>query len=380
MTDAPSTIAEAQKALKKAFPKVQFISATPSFLTAAYQRSPTSHAKVKATLTFPESYSSTAFLVVGIEGTNVPPGLKRKLEKELGEVAKSKKQQTFHQIQAVIKRLVEFLDSNHFVPCWKELRQVVELIHSSKQDTIRMNENAGLIKLSLQQGKYQYKFSIKIDPEYPNTANLTNYGKSCLLKVESTNLPSTVEAPITKHAMELVRRLQDGMSQGHALKMSNPILLPAKSKGKPDETEAEAWQRQDLERRKLYGVPLDPPFDGSNPQPSLLFLVQFLHSTIHGLAKEKCPSCGEPCLLADPASKTKAKQRSILVHCGHWYHWECMDQLMNQPPFGIDASCTECGKRLYHPDWTEETAAERERLYHQRQAREREIADAADFF
>lgn len=254
----------------------------------------------------------------------------------------------------------------------------MELINSaSKEDTIRMNETTGLLRLSLQQGKYQCKCSIKVDPEYPNTANLSDYGKPCRLKMESTNFPTSVEAPITQQAMDLVRRLQDGMPQEFAQKMSNPIHL------QPDETEAEAWQRQDLERRKLYGVPIDPPYDGSQPQASLLPLVQFLHATIHQIPKEACPSCGEKCITVDPSKQPKTKsKRPILVHCGHWYHWGCMEQVMNQPPFGIESSCENegCDKRLFHPDWTEETAPDRERTYHQRQAKEREIADAADFF
>ena len=83
-------------------------------------------------------------------------------------------------------------------------------------------------------------------------------------------------------------------------------------------------------------------------------------------------------------AKTK-RLRPIRVHCGHWYHLGCLDKAMNEPPFGIEQTCTgigdiACERPLYHPNWSFEDAHERERIYNQRQAREREIADAADFF
>jgi len=372
-------------------------------MTATYQRTPNAFVKVKFTLTFPNGYRNSATednsLVVGIEGgVNVAPGLKKKLIKELEELPKKEMKSTFHQMDAAIKRLVEFIDTNLFVPCWKELRQVVELLSNSndsaRPDTIGLNERKGLIRLNFQprNGKYQYKCSIAIDPAYPNTTELVDYGKACKLKMESTNFPGPIEKIITSHAQELVRRLQDGMSEDQALTMSNPVNLPlTDSKSSPNETPAEAWQREEDARLKMYKIS-GGPYDGSCPQPSLLYLVKFLRRAIYRFAEDKCPSCDKFSVPADPeelAAMYKAKgsvqakrSRPCCVHCGHWYHVGCMDKLMNEPPFGIGATCTgNCdGKQLYHPDWPLETAADRERLYHQRQAKEREMADAADFF
>lgn len=389
----PASIADAQISLKKKHPNIQFLSFTPSFLTVSCARSATARVKVKATLTFPDDYNSTTqpAIIVTVEGTNVPPGLKRKLEKELGAQASSSqnKQHTFHQIHAILSKLSDFLQTNHFVPCWKELRQVVDLVNNSrsKDDKITMNETTGLVRLTIKPGKYTYKCSITIDPEYPNTHNITDYGKPCRLKLESTNLPTSIEAPITKQAMDLVRRLQDGMPETYALKMSNPVHLPTNgasaSAAKQNETPEEAWQRQDQERRKLYGVPLDSPYDGSDEVlPSLLPLVKFLHSTLHDkIPKQTCPGCSEKVLAADPTKQSKLKKNLPLqAHCRCLYHWGCMNQLMNEPPFGIKSNCSECSHRLYHPVWTEEQAPEREKMYQQRQAKEREISDVADFF
>ena len=346
---------------------------------------------------------------------NVVPGLKRKLEKELGDTAKQQsntegtRSTTFAGIDAVIQRLIKFMDSNLFVPCWKELRQVVELINSGKNDTVRLNETKGLIRFTLnsKNGKYHYKGSITVDPLYPNTTELLNYGKPCNLKMESTNLPSSIETLITQQAQELVRRLQDGMQVQHARSMSNPVHLPitniesSSSKGRNkngrDDSELTAeqiWQRNEVARLKMYGIP-HGSYDGSNPQQSLLSLVTFLRETIQTLPTEKCPICEDRILPTEPSelsslfkvkvdAKTK-RRRPIRTHCGHWYHLGCLDKAMNEPPFGIEQTCTgigdiACERPLYHPNWSFEDAHERERIYNQRQAREREIADAADFF
>ena len=413
--DVPQNIADAVSALKKKYPRIQVISSTNSFLTATYLRTPNAHVKIKITLTFPDGYNPSitgqhTTLVVGIEGgVNVAPGLKRKLEKELGELAKEQKGSTFHQVDAVLKRLTEFIDTNLFVPCWKELRQVVELINNSKgndtgsknsqqPDTVRLNETKGLIRLAFQprNGKYQYKCSITIDPAYPTTSELVDYGKPCRLQMESTNFPAPMEKLITTQAQELVRRLQDGMSEDQALAMSNPVHLPiAGSKASTNETPEQTWQREETGRLAMYGIK-GGPYDGSHPQPSLLSLVTFLRRAIHELAEQECPSCHEKCLPVDPAQlaslyKAKTAQakrgRPVRVHCGHWFHFGCLDTLMNEPPFGIGETCSgrtsggdSCGKRLYHPDWSVDAASERERIYTQRQAKEREIADAASFF
>ena len=410
---SPANIAEAVSALQKKYPKITVVSSTNSFLTATYQRTPKAHVKVKVTLTFPDGYSTTSSstpMVAGIEGVTIAPGLKKKLEKELGELCKGQEEgttkSTFHQIDTVLNRLVEFIDTNRFVPCWKELRQVVELINnksnessSAKPDTIGLNESKGLIRLTFHpsNGKYHYKCSIVIDPAYPNTTELVDYGKACKLKMDSTNIPAPIEQVITSQAEELVRRLQDGMSEQQALIMSNPVHLPLatnnnSSSSSTEETPAEIWQREESARLRYYNIS-GGPYDGSRPKSSLLCLVTFLRRTIYHIIVEAiCPLCHEKCIPVDPeelallykvkAIQAKRRRRPCRVHCGHWYHTGCMDQVMTEPPFGIGATCCSdnCDKQLYHPDWPLEAAANREQLYHQRQAKEREIADAADCF
>jgi hypothetical protein len=413
MADIQSkSIADEVSALKNT--KVQVISATNSFLTAFYQRTPTARVKVKVTITFPNGYPEHA-LIAGIEG--VPPGLKRKIEKVLEKEAAQKKG-TFHQVGAVMRKLTEFIDTNLFVPCWKELRQVVDFAKQNQLGDLRINELTGLIRLNLitsaGEKKYHYKCSIRIDSDYPTTSVLTNYGKACRLEMESTNLSPKIETMLTTQAQELVRRMQDGMSDDQALKMSNPIHLPPATNTSEETTkgleqltltDAQRWQQEEKDRLASYGIPIIE-YDGSRPQPSLFPLVTFLHNMIQQLPEEVCPMCNEKTLSADPTELSKLylpvtkalpetekkvrriarQKRPVRVYCGHWYHFGCLEQIMTQPPFGANCTCSAttsdppCGQRLYHPDWPADNIQELERAWAQRQAREREIADAAASF
>jgi hypothetical protein len=224
-----SSISQEIANVRKNLPKVTIHSATSHFVTAIYEKTP--RRRIKLTLTFPEGYPGDHPLIVDVAAERgVPPGLKKKIEKELSEVAKNQlgKEQT----EAVLGRLVNFVDTNKFVPCWRELKQVVELVQNSarlekgKGSTVAINDNKGLIKLRLQGSKYYYSCSITIDEAYPTTTNNQDWGKACKLVMNSTNFPPKIENLLTIQAHDLIRRMQDCMSAQDALNMSNPIKAP----------------------------------------------------------------------------------------------------------------------------------------------------------
>ena len=156
--------------------------------------------------------------------------MKKKLEKELSELAKEKAVHSqYDQVRAVWERLTSFIDTNYFVPCWREMRKCVELIQSfntaknATASSIKLVEAKAKIILHLHNEAYYYKCSIIIDPAYPD---FSSAGKSCVLTLTSTNFPSVIETMLTSQAQEIVRRMQEGLTQERALIMSNPIRLP----------------------------------------------------------------------------------------------------------------------------------------------------------
>jgi hypothetical protein len=406
---------------------------------------------------------------MNIQDNTVPPGLKRKLEKEFSQDLPLGH---YQQIVLVLNKLVQFVDHNKFLPCWKELKQSINMVRADNDNdgndnsTISIIESKGKIKLKLIKGKYFYQCTILIDDGYPSTATHKDWGKPCILNLLSSNFPSKIETMLTSQAKELVRRLQDGMSTDDALQFSNPMKAPKdddrgkkkdvkvrlnkdtlkglkkdvetlsrvrdlrevnatvtqgkahvlakKTKERRDarrtikkitkeeiskdlsiEEKEKKWAQEEAARIAGYDI---SEHDGSNPTPSLLSLVIFLKEKIQRLPVEVCPGCGEIVLPSDPnelkslfakasecktdkekkARKAAKFKRPMRTYCGHWWHYECLNKFMVEPPFGASCPVENCGRRVYHPDWPDDIR-QLERAWAGEQARLREMEDAAMF-
>ncbi|KAL7452202.1 hypothetical protein ACHAWC_003930 [Mediolabrus comicus] len=272
-TPIHKSIADEIDEAKAMFPAVNVLTSTPSFLIATYQRSP--YTRIKMTMTFPSGYPEHTLIVNIDQDVVVPPGLKKKLEKELNNVAI---EQPTQQVRAVWERLVSFVDTNLFVPCWKELKQCVDMIQKHQPSTITLFEGKGKIKLSLKneayyincsiiidpaypdfsaelkqcvdmiqkhqpstitlfEGKGKIKLSLKneayyincsiiIDPAYPDFSAAVTGGKACLLQLQTTNFPTPIANMMMTQAQDIVRRMQEGLSSEKAMNLSNPVKVP----------------------------------------------------------------------------------------------------------------------------------------------------------
>lgn len=102
--------------VKKLMPSIKVVSTStsPSLICANYRRG---YAVINITLNFPSDYPKNP-VVVNIENTAViPVGLKKKLQKELNDVAIEKaSNNSQQQVAAVFGRLVSFLDTNLAIP------------------------------------------------------------------------------------------------------------------------------------------------------------------------------------------------------------------------------------------------------------------------
>ena len=443
--------------LRKTYPAIQIHASTAHFLTASYERTP--HARVRVTVTFPENYPSHALIVTVDADHVVPPGLKKKLERELGEIASQNSalvnsESKCHQLCPVFHHLITFVDKNKFLPCWKELRQCVALIKQlnreeqeiiqgdalkSESSTILLKEKSGKIVLCLRHSKYHYKCSIVVNDGYPSTIKHIDYGKPLIIQLISTNVPPKMESLLTTQARELVRRMQEGLPGRMALLRSNPIKAPedykdpsrlnhesetlsmvrdlhgidattkqgktnlmAHDKNERKDTPSMVkkntqdkifknlelqekdnhWQLEQATRMAGYSI---PEFDGSDPQPCLNTLFLFLIQHIQKLPEKICPMCHTLALPSDPnalhamyEAKTCKTKRPVQTYCGCWYHYNCLTKCMTNPPFGVCCPAEDCGRRVYHPDFPAEIQV-LERAWTNRQAREREIEDAALF-
>jgi len=463
--DLPSSVEDEIAEIRKNYPKVNIKTSTKSFMIASYQR--TQFTALTLTLTFPEGYPDHSLIIDINSDKIIPPGLKKKLEHDLAADLPLGHHQ---QVITVITRLVQFINHNKFVPCWRELKQCLSAVKSQNQhedsssapkSSIKIFEGQGKIILKLHQGLYFYHCSIIVNDGYPSTTTHEEWGNACKLKMDKTNFPPKIEHMLTSQAKEVVRRMQDGMTSQMAADMSNPVNRPknienektkevkvrltgeklknlkkdvdtlsvvrdlreinttriqgnatvmaraskmkkearrAVSKITNNELqkdkleESNEWEEEEKRRLAQYDMK-----DG-NPQPNLLALVKFLIDKIQRLPLQICPCCKSSTLPKEPsklkalytpssecktAAQKKARKearafRPIRCYCGCWYHHDCLNTYMTEPPFGASCPTPGCERRVYHPDWPSDIK-QLERAWASHQARLREIDDAAMF-
>jgi hypothetical protein len=406
-------------AARKACPQIQIpTTVTTDFVQVMYECTPTR--RVKATLTFPQGYPTVPLIVDVTTGWGmIVPGLKRKLDKELTRIA----QQHVHdqqQVVAVLKHLQSTIDTNLLYPCWRELKQSITVLQQLTESPsknakgsgiLSTNETKGLIKLKLVHGRYHVTYNITINEGYPTTTSIHDWGKACDIEKSSTNIPPAIERILTQQCQALVRHLQDGMPSDEAVRTVVPsiqsqspskVKQPTKATSNKKKDQAshssneeikakEAWQQEEAKRISSYEI---PSYDGSHPQPSLLPLVEFMIATIQEFPGQHCPVCEKSIVPTDPTalaalytssssksalSTTQQQKRPVQPTCGCWYHTECLNNFLTQPPFGDDG-CPTCGSTgISHPSWTQ-SRSEREQTYAQQQTRQREIDDVAMMF
>ncbi|KAG2451417.1 hypothetical protein HYH02_004016 [Chlamydomonas schloesseri] len=117
------------------------------------------------------------------------------------------------------------------------------------------------------------------------------------------------------------------------------------------------------------------------PRPSLWAAVSYLGSRCVGLLCEgRCVACGKRLLPSDPAKQDQVPPGMHLlrlVTCGHFFHHKCIEGFLAEPPFGRDGCPVPgCGERVSHHKLVTEPQV-LEARWAGRQARRREIEDAA---
>ena len=99
----------------------------------------------------------------------IPFALLRKKEKECLEAAKTKQKDglSLGLFSAIYEHIFQFIENNRFVPCWKELKQLVSACEGDESTTVVVDEKRGAIKLQMSLGKYKQTFQFVVPEEYP---------------------------------------------------------------------------------------------------------------------------------------------------------------------------------------------------------------------
>ncbi|CAM9167382.1 unnamed protein product [Pylaiella littoralis] len=432
------------------FPAPMIQAANSSFVQVVVMR--TAYAKIQVRLQFPDDYPTTSTSpIVELTSASLPQPFLRKLTKSAEEAArnftttatetgKSKGEGGTGGRGRAVAALTVVLDAvnkNKFLPCWKELRKAATLV-TSRGGEFRAEEATGLVTLRVRCGRYTVVALVRVPDRYPS--------EGCVVELKSHNFPAHIARRHLVQGEEIVRRCLYGYSPELALQTSNPIKMPptkgeitagpgnvritsehvrslkhdveyikkahelrdigeGKAKGcakvaTPSTQERRGARRElknlakkealseEEQAKKLADLELKEQEEllhsqlSDTSQPSLLPLIDFLVNVFGWrLPQETCISCDKKVLPddpRDPSLKDPAhKDRPTRVFCGHWFHHNCLRAWMTEPPFAKD--CPRCKHRVYHPDWPQEPK-QLEKAWANRQAKRREVGEVRDFF
>ncbi|CAN0147132.1 unnamed protein product [Ectocarpus sp. 6 AP-2014] len=436
--------------VRELFPAPMIQAANTSFVQVVAMRTP--YAKIQARLQFPDDYPARSTSpILELTSASLPQPFLRKLIKSAEEAARActptaAKSEAVGggggetgKAVAALKVVMDAVNKNKFLPCWKELRQAATLV-TSLGGGFRADEESGLVTIRVKSGRYTVVALIQVPDGYPM--------EGCGVELKSHNFPAHIARRHLVQGEEIIRRCLCGYSPELALQTSNPIKIPPGRGGKPagsgnvritsehvrnlkhdvefikkahdlrdvgegknkpnakvapPSTQERRAARRELktlakteavseeeQAKKLAELELKEQEEllhsqlSDTSQPSLLPLVDFLVNVFGWrLPQETCVACDKRVMpedprhpsLRDPAHKERPTRRAVF--CGHWFHYDCLRVWMTEPPFAKD--CPRCGHRVYHPDWPQEPK-QLEKAWANRQAKRREVGEVRDFF
>lgn len=287
----------------------------------------TSFKKIVACIQFPNNYPRDPLLLELKSKTlsgKLLDGLTNVCENEV------KKLLGKAQVLPILKFIRNFIEENPLICCYDEISLLKKLLY--EDDDLKLKQKNSTVSLKIQGGLYYFKAKVFVPDDYPLSA--VSIGDS------DTNFPPLFARYLLGHGKELGRRC---------------VEAPLKSK---------------------------TPQEVFKPSPSLNVVVSFFIRSVKNLPKEHCQSCKGTCLPENPKGAIideNAEMHVERLYCGHLFHLRCLVTYMKTPPFHGGKKCPGCGQRVYHEKWGLSEKLAEDRWAHQ-QARDRELAEVADFF
>ena len=363
-----------------------------------------------------------------LSSASLPAPLLRNKERECTELAKKELANGRAQATVIYNHIYEFIHSNMFVPCWKELKQLLSLCEGKGQ--VKAYEKEGTIHMRVGVDSYKLNIILKVPPYYPEDGVVVEFGRStfpedilyvyksqadeivrrCVagFSPEQAVCVSVVMKPATGKSQESNVRLTSDSLQNikhdvGVLKQISDLRTVTSGKDKRNQSalhstaerrdarkdlrrlakaetaaEQELLEKQKEEEQREMQLLMGTKAS-ETAQPSLLAVARFLVDELAcGLPREPCQACRKPVLPPEPASETAtgSAMKPMRTYCGHWLHYRCLNEWLTTPPFV--RMCPVCQKRIWHPDWPEDYKV-LERAWQNQEARKREMSDVSDF-
>ena len=146
--------------IKEDVPKAAILTLTNTFVTVTIVRTP--YARVQLRVQYTPSYPAEP-PIVELSSPTLPPPLLRTKEKECIELAK--KHLGEPQVRFIYEHIYQFIQTNLFIPCWKEMKRVVTLCEGRAQ--LGADEKTGVLHMRLVDGEYRQAIKLTVPPMYP---------------------------------------------------------------------------------------------------------------------------------------------------------------------------------------------------------------------
>lgn len=420
--EAKSIILQDHEFIKQTVPSAAILTLTTAFITVVIMRTP--YSRIQLRILYVEKYPHEA-VIAELSSPTLPAPLLRNKEKECTDIAEGLIGKP--QVEAVYNHIYQFIHTNMFIPCWKEMKQIVAICQGKGQ--LGCDENEGAIQMRLASGNYKQAIKLTVPNNYPVDG--------VRIQFEFSNFPNAVQTIFYSQAEEVVRRCEAGFSAEQALLQSNPIKMPVKIIGEVNAkitvdniknlkhdvsvlkqmsdlrdasaakdkskyfTHAKAERKEarkdlrrlakaesDADQAQLAAMVADEENKmiqlmsanvSDSAQPSLVPVAKFLvEEYALRIPQEPCQACKKPILPADSsdeaACKVNSKRRPMRTFCGHWLHHNCLDKWLTNPPFL--RYCPACERRIWHPDWSEDHK-QLEKAWQQKEAKKREMSDVS---
>lgn len=404
-------------------PSASIETLSDSIVTVIIMR--TVYAKIQLRVQYPKAYPNE-IPIIEMSSPTLPMPLLRNKEKECGDKAKEFLGKA--QFQIIFEHIYKFIHGNMFIPCWKEMKQISALCEGKGQ--LGVDEKEGVLQMRLTCGKYKQGLKLKVPYNYPE--------EGVIIEFTSSNFPVDIQIMFQSQADEIVRRCVAGFSPEQALQVTNPVPLPPKASGESNAkltsgslkslkhdvnvlkqmsdlraasvahdskkyfTQANAERRE--ARKDLRKLAKAESEADKEEQKRLLeeeqnAMKELLKCKVSETAQlslypaarylvddyalkipvEPCQACKKPILPINPDDEAvknpKSDNRPMRTFCGHWLHWNCLNDWLTTPPFV--RQCPICNRRIWHPDWPEDYK-QLEKAWQSKEARKREMADVSN--
>lgn len=414
--------------VRSCIPPAAIVADNTDFITVVIIR--TAYARVQLRVQFPENYPNVP-PIVEISSPTLPMPLLRNKEKEC--IDKAIENAGKPQFTIVYDQLHKFIHSNLFIPCWKEMKQISTLVEGKGQ--IGCDEKEGVISIRVGTGNYRQSMRLKVPYNYPEEGvqiefltssypyEIQNMFKSQTEEIvrrceagfspeqaasvnNPANLPigaklaaassSDRQAKITTSSLKSMKHDVNVLKQMSDLRAATQVSDSKKyykeinaerrearkdlrrlAKAESDADQEEARRLLEEEQNEMKELLKSKVSDTA--QPSLFAAAKYLiEDYATRLPVEPCQACRNCVFPADPENEavknTRSDRRPLRAFCGHWLHWNCLNDWLTTPPFV--RQCPACTRRIWHPDWPEDYK-QLEKAWQNKEARKREISDVS---